>query len=117
MRPDVIGSTPETQFTSVVLPEPFGPIRPRISPESRLRSIPARAVTPPNRLTTFLSERRTTLLTLGSVSGCGERPACMGPLAMGDELRSRPPPDGTRQFRKREKALLRRVGRDPCEVA
>src|SRR5216684_1463604 len=37
------------QFTNVVLPDPFGPIRPRISPRPSLRSTPASAAIPPNR--------------------------------------------------------------------
>src|SRR2546428_3885585 len=56
MLPEEIGITPEMQLTSVVLPDPFGPIRPRISPAARVRSTPASAATPPNRLTTPRTE-------------------------------------------------------------
>ena len=43
------------QFTSVVLPEPLGPIRPSTSRSPRSRSTPASAVTPAKRLTMFLA--------------------------------------------------------------
>src|SRR5690348_1767382 len=38
--------------TSVVLPAPFGPSRPKTMPSGTSRSTPARAVVDPNRLTT-----------------------------------------------------------------
>ena len=36
------------QLNSVVLPAPFGPIRPTIEPGSRSNETPASATTPPN---------------------------------------------------------------------
>src|SRR3990170_5456407 len=49
--PPVGASWPVRTRRSVVLPAPFGPKRPKNSPESTSRSIPARAVTDPNRFT------------------------------------------------------------------
>src|SRR5882672_9952854 len=40
-------NSPDTRFTVVLLPEPFGPIRPTISPWRTLRSSPSTALTPP----------------------------------------------------------------------
>src|SRR6202035_54449 len=44
-------SVPESMLKIVLLPEPFGPIRPRISPSSTLNDTLLTAVKPPNRLT------------------------------------------------------------------
>ena len=43
-------SVPHTQLTSVLLPEPLGPIRPRRSPGCTSRSMPSSATKPPKRL-------------------------------------------------------------------
>src|SRR5205823_1941308 len=43
---------------SVVLPAPFGPINPRISPAATARSTPLMAVSPPKRLTRSRVSRR-----------------------------------------------------------
>src|SRR5215510_6918797 len=45
--PEVSGKSPVTRFTVVLLPEPFGPISPTISPSATVRSSPSRARTPP----------------------------------------------------------------------
>src|SRR3990172_5947780 len=45
-RPPVSGTKLLTAFMKVVLPAPFGPIRPMISPCSRVRSTPSTALTP-----------------------------------------------------------------------
>ena len=43
----LVGRTaPQIALSIVVLPAPFGPIRPKISPLSRMRSTPSRACTP-----------------------------------------------------------------------
>src|SRR6185437_4718928 len=42
----------------VVLPEPLGPTRPRISPSRKVRLSPSRARKPPKRLTRFSMRRR-----------------------------------------------------------
>src|SRR5437660_3346631 len=47
MDPDVGASAPETQLKSVVLPEPLGPMRPRISPCRTSNETSSRAVKPP----------------------------------------------------------------------
>ena len=38
-------------FMTVDLPDPFGPISPRISPGATVNDMPATAVSPPNRFT------------------------------------------------------------------
>jgi hypothetical protein len=48
--PESAGSTPATHSKSVVLPEPFGPIRPRTSPGYTENDTPDRAVNRPYRL-------------------------------------------------------------------
>src|SRR6266849_329725 len=48
-EPAVGGSAPDTQLNSVVLPEPLGPISPRISPSRTSNDTPLSAVKPPNR--------------------------------------------------------------------
>ena len=45
-------SVPAMQFTSVLLPEPFGPMSPTRSPAPTERSTPSSATKPPNRLVT-----------------------------------------------------------------
>src|SRR6266700_4030604 len=50
MPPSSLRKVPEMQLTSVLLPEPFGPIRPRRSPGSTMRSTLSSAVKPPKRL-------------------------------------------------------------------
>ncbi len=49
-RPAVGGNRPQIRLTIVLLPEPFGPIRPRISPRATARSTPSTARTPPKCL-------------------------------------------------------------------
>src|SRR3954463_6516058 len=51
IEPDVGASVPESMLKIVLLPEPFGPIRPRISPWSTLNDTLLTAVKPPKRLT------------------------------------------------------------------
>src|SRR5882757_8517945 len=51
IEPDVGGSVPESMLKIVLLPEPFGPIRPRISPCSTRNDTLLTARKPPNRLT------------------------------------------------------------------
>ena len=51
MAPPLTGSTPETQLMSVVLPDPFGPMRPKRSPALTDKVTPFSAVKPPKRLT------------------------------------------------------------------
>src|SRR5712691_3716424 len=47
--PAVGGSAPDTQLNSVVLPEPLGPMSPRISPSRTSHDTALSAVNPPNR--------------------------------------------------------------------
>ncbi|MHC2703399.1 hypothetical protein ACVMHZ_006562 [Bradyrhizobium liaoningense] len=51
IEPDVGASVPESMLKIVLLPEPLGPIRPRISPSSTLNDTLFTAVKPPNRFT------------------------------------------------------------------
>src|SRR6266705_2675013 len=60
MSPASGASAPAMQWKSVVLPEPFGPISPTISPASTVMSTPASAVSPPKCLATPLTSRRLT---------------------------------------------------------
>ena len=48
-RAGVVVEVPQMQLTSVLLPDPFGPIRPRRSPCATSRSMPSSATKPPNR--------------------------------------------------------------------
>src|SRR6185295_19893811 len=49
-RPSVSGNSPQIRLTIVLLPEPLGPIRPRISPCATVRSTLSTARTPPKCL-------------------------------------------------------------------
>src|SRR5262249_40659323 len=51
IEPDVGTSVPDSMLKIVLLPEPFGPIRPRISPFSTLNDTLLTAVKPPKRFT------------------------------------------------------------------
>src|ERR1700722_10985402 len=51
IEPEVGGNVPDSMLKIVLLPEPFGPIRPRISPRSTLNDTLLTALKPPNRLT------------------------------------------------------------------
>ena len=51
IEPEVGANVPESMLKIVLLPEPFGPIRPRISPCSTLNDTLLTAMKPPNRLT------------------------------------------------------------------
>src|SRR6202011_3473883 len=51
IEPAVGGNVPESMLKIVLLPDPFGPIRPRISPFSTLNDTLLTARKPPNRLT------------------------------------------------------------------
>src|SRR3954451_7303481 len=51
IEPAVGASVPDSILKIVLLPEPFGPIRPRISPWSTLNDTLLTAVKPPNRFT------------------------------------------------------------------
>src|SRR5438128_3490029 len=48
------------QLRSVVLPAPFGPMMPRMSPSSTPKLTPASALTPPKRLLTSLTASKVT---------------------------------------------------------
>src|ERR1700722_17112337 len=48
MRPLVGGNTPPIRLNNVLLPAPFGPRMPRISPASTVRSRPSMTRRPPN---------------------------------------------------------------------
>src|SRR3990170_3507098 len=74
MEPAVAGKAPEMQLNMVVLPEPLGPMRPRISPSTTSNETRLRAVKPPNRLVrpeTVSTGRRGTGAGEGSAPGAG----------------------------------------------
>src|SRR4051795_2826399 len=64
--PAVGTSVPDSRLKIVLLPEPFGPIRPRISPRSTLNDTLLTAVKPPNR---FISPSTTSTATPFLVQG------------------------------------------------
>src|SRR5712692_8739360 len=49
-EPEEAVRVPDTQLKQVVLPEPFGPMRPRISPSCTSKETALSAVKPPKRL-------------------------------------------------------------------
>src|ERR1700759_1415751 len=51
IEPAVGGNVPDSMLKIVLLPDPFGPIRPRISPFSTVNDTLLTARKPPNRLT------------------------------------------------------------------
>ncbi len=53
--PAVGAKVPESMLKIVLLPDPLGPIRPRISPSSTLNETLLTAVKPPKRLTSPLT--------------------------------------------------------------
>src|SRR6266446_3165718 len=60
-------SVPESRLKIVLLPEPFGPIRPRISPSSTLNETLLTAVKPPKRLTSPATSSTRSLRRVGRV--------------------------------------------------
>ena len=60
------------QLNSVVLPAPFGPIRPQIAPRATLKLTSCRAVTPPKRIVTPSTASRAEFVT-PLLSGLGFR--------------------------------------------
>src|ERR1700746_3508003 len=57
-RPENTGCTPAMIFISVLLPAPFSPTRPWISPGESAKSIPRRASTPPKAFVICVSSSR-----------------------------------------------------------
>ena len=55
MEPEVLSNAPASILKMVLLPDPLGPISPRISPLSTAKSTLSTAVNPPNRLVKFLT--------------------------------------------------------------
>src|SRR3954452_11220076 len=70
IEPAVGGKVPESMLKIVLLPEPFGPIRPSISPCSTLNDTLLTAVKPPNRFTRP-STTSTAVLSVGHLSPQG----------------------------------------------
>src|SRR3954470_18369664 len=64
IEPDVGASVPESILKIVLLPEPLGPIRPRISPWPTLNDTLLTAVKPPNRFTSPLTSSTVPLSSL-----------------------------------------------------
>jgi hypothetical protein len=57
IRPPLGFSTPEIRLKAVVLPEPFGPIKPTSSPFATEKDTPSRARTPPKLLASASTAR------------------------------------------------------------
>src|SRR5262249_8241965 len=64
MRPSSGGRKPVMQLKSVVLPAPFGPMRPTMSPSSMTKDTSLLATRPPKRLVTEASSRRDGMVRL-----------------------------------------------------
>src|SRR6185503_9351472 len=58
IEPSSLRSAPQMQLTSVLLPDPFGPINPSRSPGCTTRSTLSSAVNPPKRLVTPLTSSK-----------------------------------------------------------
>lgn len=56
--PTIRIKTPLTRLNSVVFPDPFGPMMPRISPSSTVKLTSLTAATPPKVLVAFLTVSR-----------------------------------------------------------
>src|SRR5712691_11008188 len=63
MWPAVGANNPHMRLTIVLLPEPFGPMRPRISPRATERSTPSTARTPPKCLVRLCRSSTVSILT------------------------------------------------------
>src|SRR5437763_172203 len=68
--PVALASVPQTQLTRVVLPDPFGPIRPTRSPAATARSMPSSATKPPKRLLSLLTSSSGIHLLLARRRSC-----------------------------------------------
>ena len=68
IEPPSFRSDPEMQLISVVLPEPFGPIRPKRSPRAISTLTSDSAVKPPKCLETPLTRRSASLISCASAS-------------------------------------------------
>ena len=70
--PAVGTSVPDSMLKIVLLPEPFGPIRPRISPFSTRNDTLLTAVKPPNRFTnpSTVSTPNFSAWPVSAVTGC-----------------------------------------------
>src|SRR3954469_11198431 len=66
MAPSVTRRNPEMHSMSVVLPAPFGPMSPTISPSRTWRSTPSSAASPPKRTVTPRQSIRTSAELLSS---------------------------------------------------
>src|SRR2546423_11168585 len=90
---------PVTTLNNVVLPAPFGPIKPKISP-ARTRSVTSeRALSPPKRFSTRCTHSNASASDIGAF-GAG-RFACCGKLAAPD--RRRPEPGRPEQHHEHER--------------
>src|SRR5258708_2465606 len=58
-EPESARTAPAIRLNVVLLPEPFGPIRPRISPSASWKDTPSTAVTPPKVLVSFETSKNT----------------------------------------------------------
>src|SRR5262249_23421874 len=68
--PDVGANSPQIRLTIVLLPEPLGPMRPRIVPSGTVRSTPSTARTPPKCLDNDLSSSTGAFLDACDTAAC-----------------------------------------------
>ena len=66
--PELAGTTPEIRLNIVLLPAPFGPSRPRISPARTCRLTPPTATSPPKRLVASVTSS-----SVAPYAGCSRR--------------------------------------------
>jgi hypothetical protein len=92
ISPDVGGSAPEIRFSIVVLPEPFGPIRPSSSPCFTSKETSLTATRPPKALRAARMERAAVMRGAPSQSPAPYPPPLTPPLrGEGDSVPSTPP--------------------------
>ena len=89
MLPSSARTKPLNTSKSVVLPAPFGPSRPRISPSRTSNETPSSATTPPNRFDTSCTVSRTPSPgILGTLAPTTSASACREPEGVAGRVRS-----------------------------
>ena len=78
MEPALGTRAPEMQLKAVVLPEPFGPMSPRISPSRTSNDTSLRAMNPPNCFVNLDTTSMAFTRLLSSLSSAGSARAILG---------------------------------------
>src|SRR5262245_9242182 len=98
MLPAVSGKQPLSRLKQVVLPAPFGPIRPTISPSSTLMSTRLTAASPPKYLVRLCACNRAIGLSLYASGLLGHCYPCACGHGSRAGQRAWPPPPERRQL-------------------